>query len=86
MVLPAWDESCSGNPTPEMLAGIYFRMEGEEDFTVRPCQAPQTPVDSATNGAGGPTTEQLAGVYLQVEAAEDLTVYPRPGVAKTQHS
>ena len=77
MILPAWDESCSGAATPEMLAGVYVRVETEEDLTVRPYQPPQTPPHSTANGAERPTVDQLAGIYLHVEAPEDLTVRPR---------
>lgn len=77
MILPAWDESCSGAATPEMLAGVTVRVEAEEDLTVRPYQHPQTPTLSTANGAERPTADQLAGVYLHIEAPEDLTVQPR---------
>jgi hypothetical protein len=77
MILPARDEMCSEAATTEMLAGIYVRVEAEEDLTVRPYQPPQTPTHSAANGAERPTADQLAGVYVPVEAPEDLTVQPR---------
>ena len=68
--------SSSNGITPEMLAGVTVRIEAEEDFTIRPCQAPQTAANAAANGTGRPMTDQLAGVYVQVEAYEDLTVRP----------
>jgi hypothetical protein len=77
MILPAWDESCSGVVTPEMLAGVTVRVEAEEDLTLRPYQPPQTPTPLIANGAERPTADQLAGVYFHVEAPEDLSVLPR---------
>ena len=77
MILPAWDESCSGVVTPEMLAGVYVRVEAEEDLTVRPYQPPRTPTHSTANGAERPTADQLAGVYVHVEAPEDMTERPQ---------
>ena len=74
MILPASGESCSGSVTPEMLAGVYVRVEAEEDLTVRPYQSPRSATHSNANGAARPTADQLAGVYLHVEASEDLTV------------
>lgn len=74
MILPAWDESCSGSAPSEMLAGVTVRVEAEEDVTVRPYQPPQTPNHSAANSAERPTADQLAGVYFHIEAPEDLTV------------
>jgi hypothetical protein len=76
MLPPARDESCSGGPTPEMLAGVYLEVEAEEDLTIRPCQLPETFPESIPNGMERPSTDQLAGLYLHVEAPEDLTVHP----------
>jgi hypothetical protein len=84
MLPPTRDESNSGEPTPEMLAGLSVRIEAEETLTVRPFQAPQPPAGPATNGAERPSTEQLAGVYVEVEGPEDLTVHPRTGVTNAQ--
>jgi hypothetical protein len=80
MILPARDESCSGDATPEMLAGVSVRVEAVEDLTIRPSQSPRTPTHSAANGTERPTADQLAGVYVHVEAPEDLTVQPRPAI------
>jgi hypothetical protein len=77
MILPARDETCSEAATSEMLAGVYIRVEAEEDLTVRPYQPPQMPVHSTANGAERPTVEQLAGVYVHVAAREDLTARHR---------
>lgn len=67
---------CSEEPTPMMLAGLYVRIEGAEDLTIRHYQSAQTPLGPAPNDAVQPTADQLAGVYCQVEAPEDLTVHP----------
>jgi len=80
MIPPARDESYSGGPTPEMLAGIYLEIAAEEDCTIRPHKPPQTLADSVADGVKCPTVDQLAGIYLPVEAHEDLTVYPRAPV------
>jgi hypothetical protein len=81
MIPPARDESCSGEPTPEMLSGISVRIEAEEDLTVRTRQPPQPQANSANNGTDQPGTDQLAGIYVLVEAPEDLTVHPRTASA-----
>src|SRR5262249_8714776 len=70
---PTQNESPTGGPTREMLAGVYVRVEAEEDLTLRPCQPPQP---AASNGEERPTVDQLAGVYVCVEGPEDLTVHP----------
>ncbi len=77
MLPPASKDSCLGNPTSDMLAGVYLEIAAEEDFFVKPRQPPQN--GSTGDSPGQPTPDQLAGVYVQVEAVEDLTVrHPPP--------
>jgi hypothetical protein len=47
-------------PTPEMLSGVYVRIEAEEDISRR----------------GRPRQGHFGDAYLYVEAAEDTTVKP----------
>ncbi len=84
MIPPSSQDSCSGVPTPGMLAGVTVQIEAEEDLTVQPCQPPQGPTAPLANGTEPHDTEQLAEVYVEVEAPEDLTVRPRASVAKAQ--
>lgn len=64
----------SKKPTPELLAGIYVLVEGEEDVTSRPRCVP-LPAEADAKPIV-PTKEELAGHYLLVEGVEDLTEHP----------
>ena len=77
MLPPARNDSCSGNPTPEMLAGIYVEIAAEEDFSVLPRLPPDS--SSAGHSPEQPPPAALAGVCVHVEAPEDLSVRPLPG-------
>ena len=70
-------DSCSGRPTPEMLAGRYVEIAAEEDLTVQPYQPPQAVESTAP---ARPASDQLAGVSIVIEGDEDLTV--RPGATE----
>ena len=84
MIPTAPEESFSGGPTPEMLAGVYLCVEAEEDFTVRPYQSGAPSAATAGHRGKLPTPDQLAGVYLCVEGPEDLGVYPRSAAPATE--
>jgi hypothetical protein len=68
----------SNAPTPEMLAGVFLQVEGDEDLSVVPCRPPEQAAPGAETAI--PTTEDLAGHYVLVEGVEDLTTHPVPSV------
>jgi hypothetical protein len=59
-------------PTIDMLAGLYVYLEGEEDLTIRPRQAPGSPAPAALPGEEQPTPDELAGIYVCVEGEENV--------------
>ncbi len=63
----------SEHPTPDLLAGVYVEVAGEETITEAALKGPSQPLPPPVRQ---PTTDELAGVNIEVAGEETIHLPP----------